>query len=202
MTARSTTRVASVAFLALVGACIESRAPADNDKGASGAIMIEEDAAAGDASTEVDSGSKLAGTGFMCTSYQEAPAGKCYGYWCGVTEADLRAETVPTGTCQSDQELALICEGAIVEKIGSCARDNALTGAKFEMNVASCVRKETAFDPVSDACLACYTASAKCALDECINECVAGDSKTCDDCRFANGCTPDWYTCAGFPSVF
>jgi hypothetical protein len=201
MTARSSSLV-SAAFLALIGACIESRAPADNDEGASGAIMTEKDAAADDASMQVDSGSKLAGTGLMCTSWQEAPAGKCYGYWCGVDYELLRAETMPGGTCQGDEELELICEGAIVEKIAQCARDNALTGTKFEENVVSCIRKEKTYDVVTDACLACYTASAKCALDECINECVAGDSQGCDDCRMEHGCTQGWYTCSGVPTVF
>jgi hypothetical protein len=199
MTARSTSLV-SAALLALIGACVENIAPADNDEGASSVVMNPRDAAADDASP--DSGSPLAGKGLMCTSYQEAPAGKCYGYWCGVSNEDLRAATVPTGTCQGDMELELICEGAIVEKIAECARENALTGAKFEANVVSCVRKVKTFDVVTDTCLACYTASAKCALDACIAECVAGDSKGCDDCRMANGCTTGWYTCADFPTVF
>jgi hypothetical protein len=187
----------------VLAACIENRAPADNDDGRS--AVVAKDAgqdAGGDAGEPDGGGSPLAGTGLACTGYQDAPPGKCWGYWCGISYEDVRAATVPSGICQSDAELQLICEGGIARKVAQCGRDNAIFFNDFEERIDACVRKVATYDPISDACLDCYTASARCALMHCASECVDGDSPDCDKCRMDNDCTPDWYTCSGVPTVF
>jgi hypothetical protein len=206
MNARSLSRPETLtAFLALCGACIENRAPAENDQGS--AIVAEPDAGGGDGDIdaaipdggEVDSGSNVEGTGQDCAGNEPKTPDSCYGFYCGTNYEDIRAETPSTGACGSDMELMMICEGPFPVALADCARRNALSG-NFEAAVEACVRGNHSWDPITDSCLDCYIVGARCALDNCLGECVSGDSQACDECRETKGCTPDFYVCASMPN--
>ena len=49
---------------------------------------------------------------------------------------------------------------------------------------------------VSEGCADCYVQNALCAKNNCLVPCLS-DPVACEECRDENGCTSDFYTCAG-----
>ena len=60
----------------------------------------------------------------------------------------------------------------------------------FDVPASGAVSPETALD------------AAQCASDNCLTQCLSGDSSGCDTCRMNNNCNQPVPTCAGFPSPF
>jgi hypothetical protein len=69
--------------------------------------------------------------------------------------------------------------------------------------VAECIQAELAdsnSEPLSEACVACYTADIECARTNCLFPCgldPAGEE--CFVCRGDNGCIDTFYACSGLP---
>jgi len=125
--------------------------------------------------------------------------GGCYYFYCYQTEASLRAAAT-TGGCANDKDVAIQCEGESVRTVAQCARDNAIAlAANNKKVVVDCARKNAKLADLSDACLNCNVDSSYCAAVNCYGACIGGDSEACDKCREDNGCTPDFYACAGLP---
>jgi len=131
-------------------------------------------------------------------------AGGCYYFYCYQTKETLLSEATPNGACANATDTAIQCEGTSVLTVSRCARARAGTlavdGAEaFRTAVTECAREDEKLAAFSDACLACNVESSVCAAEKCLADCVTGDSIGCDVCREKNGCTPDFYTCAGLP---
>ncbi len=192
----------------LLAACIENIAPTDNDDSSSVVVGAGSGRDSGPPDAAADSGpkvdaapSKVEGTAGECTGTTPKSGDTCAGFYCGTNLDDVRAETATTAACGSDAELALICEGDISATVSRCTLMNALkTGEAFITSVKSCVQKDAAYDAFTESCLDCYAASALCAKEKCINVCAsASDSEACETCREEEGCTPQFYVCAGMP---
>jgi len=142
-----------------------------------------------------------------CSSYGLPMGDQCGGYYCGITKADIEAELKPGSLCNPDPEK--ICDGGLTREVGKCARSvksdiaNALdTEAQIRMKVQQCVLKASAFADTEVECLGCFLDAAQCASDNCLTQCLTGDSAACDKCRMDNDCNQTVPTCAGFPSPF
>ncbi|MFT3923413.1 MAG: hypothetical protein QM778_12835 [Myxococcales bacterium] len=125
-------------------------------------------------------------------------SGMCYGFFCGTNSNSIKAGLTPGAVCGSDPEVWIACDGEATRTVATCARENA-TMPDFNASTKACARRNTKLDVVDDACLDCYIASALCARDKCLVECLSGDSVECDTCREDQGCTPGYYTCGGLP---
>lgn len=161
------------------------------------------DAGAGDAGKFVLTGEvgPVEGTApeAQCTATSDTrDEGGCFGHYCGTNSASLAA--AHTGSnCGSTPEIWLICDGLGTREAARCARAHALDADPRE-GTRMCLRQNAELDPFSDACLECFLDSAACAREFCVSECLAGDTPQCDACREENGCTPEFYECAGLPN--
>jgi hypothetical protein len=142
-----------------------------------------------------------------CSSYGLPMGGMCAGYYCGVTIDDVRAELKPGSLCDPDPEK--ICDGGLTREVGKCAREtksnpaNAFdTDAQIRMKVQACVLKNAKYAETDVDCLGCFLDAAQCASDNCLTQCLTGDSATCDKCRMDAECNQTVPSCAGFPSPF
>lgn len=131
-------------------------------------------------------------------------AGGCYYFYCYQTKETLLSEATQGGACANAIDTAVQCEGTSVRTVSQCARTRAGKFAEggaelFRTAVTDCARDDEALKDFSDACLACNVESSVCAAQKCLLECVTGDTPGCDKCREDNGCTPDFYACAGLP---
>ncbi len=124
--------------------------------------------------------------------------GGCYSFYCGTNSNSIKAGATSSAKCGTDGEIYYACEGSTTRKTSECARINALRPDPHAA-ARDCVREESDLDVISDACLECYLDSADCARENCISECLEGNSAGCDACRQENGCTPNFYECAGLP---
>lgn len=127
-------------------------------------------------------------------------AGGCYYFYCYQTEDSLLAASTQGGACANATDVAIQCEGTSVREVAECSRQRSFElVAGQKQPVVDCVRKNAALAEFSDACLDCNIESARCAALNCLMVCINGDSPECDQCRQNNGCTPDFYACAGLP---
>jgi len=134
----------------------------------------------------------------QCSETSNSYPTGCYSFYCGTNGNSVKAALAPNAVCGSAGEVFYACEGTITKETSDCARDNALTTDPRAATKA-CVRKNKDLDVITDPCLDCYLTSADCAREQCISECLAGNSPTCDACRQTKGCTPSFYQCAGLP---
>jgi len=133
------------------------------------------------------------------TPLDTSALGGCYYFGCYQTEETLRAQATEGG-CANDIDVAITCEGESVRTVAECARENGIALAGGDTaGVVACARKNKKLEKLSDACLNCNVQSSYCAAQKCLAVCVMGDSIACDDCRERNGCTPEFYVCAGLP---
>lgn len=183
----------------------------DVDAGATGDAGAVGDGGgtAGDGGGGAGGGSAVAaiiGSGKNCSTYGLKMGDKCAGVYCGVTEPQLAAafEELPDRLCKISAAWA--CEGATVRKVGDCAREvksaNPLNNnAQNRPLVQACVYKDASImQNVTPECLSCYLDSAICSGDKCLVECIAGNSKSCDDCRLRNNCSQPVAPCTGLPN--
>jgi hypothetical protein len=197
---------------------VEGEEPVESEEPVEG----EEDASlppsGDDAATETDAGggseepaleSKIKGTGLAskCSSYGLQKDGVCAGYYCGISLEDLAAEYKPGNKCDTTPER--ICDGQLTRDVGRCARATK-SNPFFELQGEAVVREETqrcvlaaeGNEDVTEECLACFLDAAQCASDNCLTQCLTGDSATCDKCRLDNNCNQPVPSCAGFPTPF
>lgn len=183
--------------------------------GASGAGTGEAGAGTGGAGGMSGSGgagaaapdpSLIKGTGTSCSSYGAPMNGKCGGYFCGVDMATLAKAVDPAAKCGGGIEL--LCQNAVVTAVGMCARqikaaNLGATNEQIRPMVEQCVFENAEIKAkTSSACLACTITAAECAGDNCLIQCLAGDSAQCDACRKTNNCDQPVFACGGLPTPF
>jgi hypothetical protein len=141
-----------------------------------------------------------------CSSYQPPANGMCGGRYCGVTEEMIARESTPNAKCSSTA--AFKCEGRIVLVVGACAR-RIKSAMPFASNdelrpmIRDCVFEDAEIKQMlNDECLSCFIDAAQCAGDNCLIECLAGDSASCDTCRLDNNCEQPVFPCTGLPNPF
>jgi hypothetical protein len=131
---------------------------------------------------------------FACRSWTPPAGGKCGGSHCLETIAEVKAGASAGSACKKDEEFEQFCSLSAVSITEMCAQANFGSGAP---GIKSCVAAMLpAYTP---GCVDCYVASALCAANNCLVECL-GNSHTdaCDNCRINSGCIGQFYTCAGY----
>ncbi len=150
--------------------------------------------------------SVVAGTAIdaKCAGNSKPQGEMCGGYYCGTTKEAIRAETKPQAACSGEAQLGLLCSATLSSVVSRCARTAGQMVLASDEEKATytrtCAKDDPALAEVKDPCLECFVTSAKCARENCLVECLPGDSASCDKCRIDNGCTPSVFPCAGIPS--
>jgi len=145
----------------------------------------------------------------MCSSYGKASGTMCAGYFCGVTQEQIAAEMPKDNIC-GENAVAGACDNKLPMALGKCAREvkSAIenlgaTNDALRPKVRDCVFKDAEIKMKTPLpCMDCFLDAALCAGDNCLVECLAGDSKGCDTCRAKNKCDATVFTCAGLISPF
>ena len=111
----------------------------------------------------------------------------------------------PDAVCGGDP--ALSCSSALVGVLGQCARDakGAMPSASDEELrplIEACVNEDARFEDLATDCLSCFLDATACASENCLVECLAGDSPACDRCQIESGCTLPVFACGGLPNPF
>lgn len=149
------------------------------------------------------------GTRNNCTTFDPPSGGMCGGIYCAINEELLSQALKETpsfpkgcGAVPAD----LICSGLTARTVAACARA-VKSAAPFALNpelrdkVQACVLQEAEVKAkMPESCLECYIDSAICSGDNCVIECLGGDSFACDKCRLDKGCSRPVATCTGFPN--
>jgi hypothetical protein len=105
-------------------------------------------------------------------------------------------------------DIELLCRNAVITAVGMCARTvkgqmPLATNEMLRPMVQDCVFQDAEIKAkVTPDCLACTITAAECAGDNCLAECLAGDSALCDSCRKMNNCDQPVFACGGIPSPF
>ncbi len=138
------------------------------------------------------------------TIVDTSKTGGCYYFYCNETKESILAQSTKGGQCANATDVAIQCEGQSVRTVAGCARMSAgqlVSGTKaFAAAVTKCARADTKLSKdLSDGCLDCNVQSSVCAAENCLAECVQGDSVACDTCRETKKCTSDFYVCGGLP---
>lgn len=141
--------------------------------------------ASGDAST------------FACKSSTPATATMCGGSHCLQTPAQLKASVTSGAVCSKTEELDQFCSLQSVGIVQTCILQN--LGKPVAERAAAVKSCATPMLPqYTSGCLDCFVTSATCAAEKCLNACGADPgAAACDECRVAQGCIPNFYTCAG-----
>lgn len=138
-----------------------------------------------------------------CWSLAE-PAGdnQCAGFYCNWSPDQIDCQVKESAICKEVDARRLGCDSTMQNTVAACARTVQarlfLAGGDFVEDTIACAADEIDVK-IEDDCMRCYVESANCARNECLGECLAGDTKECDACREVNGCTPDFHECIGFP---
>ena len=200
-------KILAITALLAIGSsmgCGDDSSSEDNDKGSAG-----KGGGGGGGSGGKGGGSSgpvsdaLKGTGESCHSYSEPADGKCQGWFCGVTEAKLKEVVDPKAKCGGD--VPLLCKGSVPIKVGECARKIKIANAsksndELKPLVRECVYEDADIKAaVPEDCLNCTIDAAACAADNCLIQCLAGDSEMCDSCRLEAGCDQSVFSCGGLP---
>jgi hypothetical protein len=155
------------------------------------------------ASTPADA-SLVTGTGGSCQSYSEPEGGKCGGWYCGVDQATLTKAVDPSAICGGNVEL--LCSNAVPTAVASCARtaktaNITATNDELRPMIRDCVFQDMAIQQGSTPeCVDCLIDAAACASDNCLTQCLTGDSPGCDSCRKENNCDQMVFSCGGLPA--
>ena len=146
----------------------------------------------------------IAGRATGCTSYGMEMNGKCGGFYCNVTKAEIMTHFPLTGKCNTataDQ----ICSGMLTEYVGQCAEEALGATESNRTAMANCIKAKNGGEYASSSmeCLNCFIDAAICATNNCLIDCL-GVRKTpgCDACRTANNCNAMAPACAGLPNPF
>ena len=130
---------------------------------------------------------------------------QCLGNNAEFTAAEFAAQTVPRKACSEASDVSLVCENDMPKLGGQCGKGCLGMGddaAQAEC-VGGCIQEElldSDSQPLSEDCLACYTADIECARKNCLVSCgLDPGSEGCFVCRTDNGCVDDFYACSGLP---
>jgi hypothetical protein len=173
-------------------------------KGGSGGSSVGGSGGSGGSGGGSVASDALQGTGDKCQSYTAVEGDKCQGWYCGVTEQELKAAVDPKAKCGGNVEL--LCKGNVTIKVGECARQEKLADVTASNDVLrprirDCVYADTEIkDAVPEDCLNCTIDVAACAADKCLGPCLGGDSTGCDNCRLQNKCDQKVFACGGLPA--
>jgi hypothetical protein len=121
------------------------------------------------------------------------------------TPAQFYAQTEEGYACSSQSDMSVVCATNMPLVGGTCGKGclNMGTDAEQAQCVAACIRDaltEAKSTPLSDECMACYTADIECARKNCLTQCGLGPtSEACATCRTEKGCAAQFYECSGFP---
>ncbi len=143
-----------------------------------------------------------------CSSYQAREGdNQCAGYYCGVSKKTIENE-LKSGSGKCNPTAEDVCAGTVTTRVAKCAREtksnplNALdSDAVIREKTLACVKMAPEIDS-SDECLGCFLDAAQCASNNCLTQCLTGDSPNCDTCRINNNCNQPVPLCAGLPSPF
>jgi hypothetical protein len=118
-----------------------------------------------------------------------------------VTEAAFMANLSTAGACITSSDADSVCTKNVTAAAQTCGSGCFAMGGDVPTQDActsSCIAGMVT--PLSSDCLNCYVADVACARAHCLVKCgTAPMSTDCADCRETNGCTSDFYTCAGVP---
>ena len=153
----------------------------------------------------------IAGTAGTCTTYGLPENGMCGGIYCNVdlellTQAFAENPAKPNGCGTVPAELA--CSGLTARTVAACARkiksaNPVDSNDMLRPKVRACVFEEAELQAkMPESCLECYLDAAACSSDNCLVECLPGDSTFCDQCRLDKGCSLPVADCTGFPNPF
>ncbi len=125
---------------------------------------------------------------------------QCKSPYTDLTESKLDAKIASSGKCADDA--AGVCGNDLVTATAACAK-SCITMSMDPGSVQACTLKclkDTTTPTPSDDCLGCYIASATCAIEHCLSDCLeSSTSAACIECRNDNGCASGFYTCSGLP---
>lgn len=131
---------------------------------------------------------------------ESGDGGVCSGDQCPITRRELAQLAVPGGACVRSAEVDLVCDGAIQSSIGTCNESSLQESASFSL-VENCVLTDPAVSSARDACLDCYLTANRCALLNCLSECLVPTSaEACNACR-KNQCGAALSACTGLPAL-
>ena len=158
---------------------------------------------AGAAASQQPKGSSVMGTGNNCESYTLPKAEMCGSWYCGVNLQTLKQAIAPAAVCGNSVDL--ICTGSAVAVVADCARMIKLS-MPFASNdqlrpmVRECALKDAQLQQgTKNECLDCIFAGFACTADNCLAQCLAGNSPDCDKCRLEAKCDQSSFECAGLP---
>lgn len=156
----------------------------------------------GSAGSQSTRASELAGTGNDCESYTMPQADKCGSWYCGITLPKLESAIDAAAVCGSSAEL--ICSGSAVTAVADCARMIKLSmpfasNEQLRPMVRDCALQNAQLAGTRSACLDCIFDGFACTADNCLVQCLAGNSPDCDQCRLKAKCDQTSFECAGLP---
>jgi hypothetical protein len=125
----------------------------------------------------------------------------CKGIYYAWNASQLEAAAMP-GACREDT--AEVCGRDLNTEAGKAGQGCFADFSNDPQGLAGCVLEalKSSEDPSpSDACLGCYIASVACVQERCLADCLEDpNSMKCIQCRFDEGCTPEFFACTGLPS--
>ncbi len=137
--------------------------------------------------------------GLPATLGEGGDGGVCVGDQCPITRRQLSA-LATEGACTSAAEIDLVCDGELERAIGLCNESSLQDSAGFGL-VQNCVLTDPAVSSASEACVDCYLDANRCALLNCLSEClVPASAEACDACR-QNQCGAALSACTGLPAL-
>jgi hypothetical protein len=92
--------------------------------------------------------------------------------------------------------------------VGTCAREERAANLfantdERRVRIRDCVYQDAEIATnMREACLDCFIDVALCAGENCLIQCLAGDSAACDACRQDNDCERPLFACSGLPDPF
>jgi hypothetical protein len=206
---------AFAAVLVVVGStfgCGDDSNDNDNDNGAGSGAGGSRSGGSGGSSaggsggerSDITPSDKLEGKAKDCQSFTPVEGDKCQGWFCAVTEDELKAEVDPKARCGGD--IGLLCSGTVTIKVGECARKEKTaapgkSGEELRQPVRDCANEDPVIsEKVPLDCLDCMIDVAACAEKFCLTPCFLDDNAECDACRLENKCDDMVFACGQLPS--
>lgn len=114
----------------------------------------------------------------------------------GGSSANVECDPADDGTCENDTDCPKVESGEARSSAQQCGL-GCLEDDDPETCSVTCIVDDTG---ITSACAACYAATVKCSVDNCLAECAADPaSQACADCQVDSGCRSEFDTCSGLP---
>lgn len=182
-------------FLALALASVVVAACGGSDEGdgsdGSGPSGGDPTSGAGSGSGGDDSGSSGSPTG-SSGAPSGSGAGGSTSAGSGGTGGMGSGGAPPLGACTNDPDMTILEMGMVESQVEACAQES----FGQEPATTDCIKQAT---NLSDPCVACFAETVACTVDNCIGDCIGGQSPECQACMDAN-CTPAFEACSGLDS--